>query len=332
MPYNALYYPYIDPPNRATLATAMLYWDRLYTIVPASMGEPYRLPASRIAADLGFLRARSVTSDCEQVGKASEEFLNDYGRKVIAKDMRSAQRIGNEQVRLHVEKMTQGLVDAIVRHRRVDRLGFHEVASKIAAPYMSRLATIVAESDGTTLLTDRTLSQNAALDRYVEGLRSKVAQRHEAILAMLSLRTIRMPPSTSLADLWAFREEHYGELVAYRRAIRNLARQAGVVEDVDELESRFQQIVRDEVRPAEERVTVKLQEAKFDAGLCFTEAGAVGAVALAASGGRLLPGLAAAGVRLVFSVCRWRIAEDRLRREPFAYLCHARQRFQFEED
>ena len=61
MPDNALYYPYIDPPNRVpTLATAMLYWDRLYTIVPSSITHPYERKASRTAESLGFLRPRQV--------------------------------------------------------------------------------------------------------------------------------------------------------------------------------------------------------------------------------------------------------------------------------
>ena len=39
---DALYYPWIDPPSRVMLATSVLYWDHLYTIVPASISRPYQ--------------------------------------------------------------------------------------------------------------------------------------------------------------------------------------------------------------------------------------------------------------------------------------------------
>ncbi|HXM40737.1 MAG TPA: hypothetical protein VN924_05765 [Bryobacteraceae bacterium] len=42
MPFTkALYYPHIEVPNEAWLKSAILYWDEVKTIVPASMPEPY---------------------------------------------------------------------------------------------------------------------------------------------------------------------------------------------------------------------------------------------------------------------------------------------------
>ena len=44
---KALYYPRIQVPDEGWLKTAMLHWEGVQTIVPASMPEPYvmALPA-----------------------------------------------------------------------------------------------------------------------------------------------------------------------------------------------------------------------------------------------------------------------------------------------
>ena len=142
-----------------------------------------------------------------------------------------------------------------------------------------------------------------------------------------------MSPHTSLGDLHGFREDHHDELTRYRRAVRRLARQVGGIEDPEELAHELRQIVRDDINPAQEEVGAKLQENGFVTGLTVAETTVPAVAGFAASGFKgLWTALAGLGIGLAFSMCRHRIAAERLRREPFAYLWHARQHFATDED
>src|SRR5262245_66449474 len=98
MATTALYYPWIDPRNRAMLATAILYWDKLYTIVPSSIRNPYELQHTRVAEQLGFLRTRFVGPDCDEVKVASDVFLRDIDRKDIKAQMRNSRRLRADRI------------------------------------------------------------------------------------------------------------------------------------------------------------------------------------------------------------------------------------------
>ncbi|MEO6889445.1 MAG: hypothetical protein ABI456_09165 [Ktedonobacteraceae bacterium] len=52
---RALYYPTIDIIDEAWLKTAMLYWNQILTIVPASIQHPYNTHTSRAFQDAKVL-------------------------------------------------------------------------------------------------------------------------------------------------------------------------------------------------------------------------------------------------------------------------------------
>ncbi len=211
MPYNALYYPYIDPPNRATLATAMLYWDRLYTIVPSTLVDPYKLLPSRAAASLGFLYPRHVSSDTQRsrLPAKSSSVTIDVGRWFGTCALPS---YAHKTVQLHLDKITDRLHRGILRSRRANDAGFLPAPAGLVMPYMSRLASVITKTDRIALFTDRTRSQQVAIDRFWDKTRPNPIDRNEALLANLSFEAIRMSPDTHLHELWGFRQDHYQNL------------------------------------------------------------------------------------------------------------------------
>lgn len=119
MSKSALYYPWIDPPHRTTVLSAMLYWDHIYTIVPEGLKHPYERPWTRAAADYGFLKPRTISSSCSEVELASSEFIDDIDRRAIQRDRRVSLRSGGRgqtlvnsdsmAARLHPEKVSREL-------------------------------------------------------------------------------------------------------------------------------------------------------------------------------------------------------------------------------
>jgi hypothetical protein len=72
---NALYYPHIDIKSSEWLKTAVLFWDTISTIVPDSMGAPYRMRDTEYLSDVGFLRPYRVDSSNVSVVGIEEKII-----------------------------------------------------------------------------------------------------------------------------------------------------------------------------------------------------------------------------------------------------------------
>jgi hypothetical protein len=73
---NALYYPFIDIRDPAWLRSAILFWDRIQTIVPRSIANPYMNSDTRICEDEGYLRPLYSDLHSEVLQKLGERILN----------------------------------------------------------------------------------------------------------------------------------------------------------------------------------------------------------------------------------------------------------------
>ncbi|HEY8667120.1 MAG TPA: hypothetical protein VIL86_10660, partial [Tepidisphaeraceae bacterium] len=117
-------------------------------------------------------------------------------------------RQANGRSRLHVEKISMPLRDALAGHGLPDRDGFLRIDPAIGWTYMTRLAAVVARADKSSPFTDRTTSHNLVIDRYV----APTAEAAEAVLATLSFSQIRISNQVPLRAVWQFRESHFGQL------------------------------------------------------------------------------------------------------------------------
>jgi len=75
---QALYYPYIDVPEDAWLKSAILYWDKIYTIAPRSIDQPYSSEAARQLQALGYLEPYLV--DFQDAYIDSSDFMDVHSR------------------------------------------------------------------------------------------------------------------------------------------------------------------------------------------------------------------------------------------------------------
>jgi len=316
------------------LATAILYWDEMYTIVLESIADPYQTPETQAAREYGFLRPHFVNSDSPEVITASKEFLADIERRAIIQDRRdvngwSLHARPLRAVHLHPSKMSVLLQQGVLSEgNQAGRSGFRLVPEDVGLPYMARLGAVIADQRGWKPLTERPASRATLLDRSVDILRGQGMARAEGALATLSIDTVRISSAVPLGELWAFRESHYGELRRYRRALRSLAQRIATLSDSGDLLRVAEGIVEDDILPAEEEVTRKLDEAGVSYRLSGAELTALGVVALMSNAVQGLgAALATIGVGLAFAACRKRIARRRAWEAPMSYLLKARRHF-----
>ena len=94
------------------------------------------------------------------------------------------------------------------------------------------------------------------------------------------------------------------------------------------MDRELSRVVRDELQPAQEVIEARLREANCAFTLSVLQVIAVSGIVFALSGAqRYAATIGSAAVGLVFSVVHWRLARQRVRNEPLAYLANLRQRF-----
>ena len=70
---NALYYPLIDVPSEGWIKNALLYWDKVQTIVPGSIQQPYSTKTAREFQDEGLLLPLYVSPDMRVIERLEGE-------------------------------------------------------------------------------------------------------------------------------------------------------------------------------------------------------------------------------------------------------------------
>ena len=274
---HALHYPWIDIRDPGWLKSAALYWDRISTIVPRSVENPYSSIEARVLQDEGVLTPLVVEPDMVEVDQASLEF-ETYSRtpESLAVLLPPGSEVADEKwhVRedrkralLHPEKMSSELRDMLVKRGLAREMGdWLQVPRDAANCYMTILAANLAQNRGLALLSDEErfeplailVRRGKATDVSVPGAK----RLGEAMLAHLALQAVNITPDTPVEKVIRFRNQHRDELGHFRQAIGNLASQLD--EEFPSLEA-FQQQVRDvyvnELEPAINNLRASLRAA-----------------------------------------------------------------------
>jgi len=178
---QALYYPHIEPPNEAWLKTAILYWDEVKTIVPASMPEPYTGSTSQQLFHAGVLSPLHVHPRLGSVERLAEKVFEYLGSTeadgvLIEGGLRQSDLVHPEKlpelrelVLMHPEKLSSA-----IEHRLEGLIHGQEgewvrVNRPFARFYMTMLAAELADSQGIALLTDLPASDRLAVNVRLDG-------------------------------------------------------------------------------------------------------------------------------------------------------------------
>lgn len=161
MPNNALYFPNISVPSSAWTAQAVLYWDRLSSIVPLHhLDNPETLsPDTRILMTEGLIEPVMPGMHLYQVRRFDETFIR-YIQEKISNDRVTRRAVGDNRpmARVHAEKLGE-IPDFLVGVGLARRLdwAWYEIEESVAGDFMTYLATVLCalpEIDATPI-TDR---------------------------------------------------------------------------------------------------------------------------------------------------------------------------------
>lgn len=273
---HALYYPWIDIENienRSWFKTAVLYWDKISTIVPE--GYSYQSTDAKFLRDAGVLFPEFVSPFEGAVREASRNFLAYYstheasgillpeGTKVFRiPDIDEAKELAS----LNVLKMDDDLRRELIKSKKVKEDGEWLIFDLDAVNYyMTLLASSISRRKHLALLTE---------DDSFELLSSRVRRGDEpslhrgnigeGLLARVTLESVGIPEETSYDDLVKLREDLRDELGYFRTEIGKLAQEIDSETPTEEaLQQQVHDIFTNKIAPAVNTLRKSLQRKRI---------------------------------------------------------------------
>lgn len=280
---QALYYPWIDVRNSGWLKTSALFWEKIQTIVPASIESPYEERAAKEFEDAGILIPLRVDSDMQEIESLSDDVIRYLSSDEAANLMLSTEN--RRSAYLHPQKLPDSIrriahlhpekMDHEIRYM-MQEIGFSrrrgnwmEVDSEFASFYMTLLATRLSERFGLGLLTDspssHRLSAKAKADSELSSVyrnvydyefrarrrrRDAPRQLAEGMMVDLIIEQIGIDPKTPTDKILNFKIGHKNEVGKFRKKIEELTSDVPENLSTDALRQYVHDKYTNEVAPA----------------------------------------------------------------------------------
>lgn len=293
---SALYYPTIDIHNERWLKSAVLFWDRIETIVPESEDHPYRRRSTRILQEEGFLFPRIVNPFCEEVSgleqdvirfmdtpEGKKSFIKPWGVSAVSMANRryltEEERAYNDDRRrayltdkmsgiyrdfyIHVEKLPMMLRERLAGHVNED--GYVWASRGFMSFYMTLLANRICQNNRLALLTDRVNQNNLSNKILIEGLapaglRAREQKMKRGMMYQIIMDDIKIAPNTRMETIVQYKKDRRHELALFRAEMDRLT--AFDIEGMKakDIEHEIWSIYTKQVKPAMDGIKATLKD------------------------------------------------------------------------
>lgn len=332
---NALYFPYIALPEDSWTTKALLYWDKLSSIVPMDyLNRPEQMsPFMRALLTEGLVEPVIPAQFIYQVERFDASFIELIENRLRrVHRIRSARDVVHRTTRIHVEKLGE-IPRFLVQHGLANQIdwAWYEVETTVANQFMSYLAACLGAipAVNSTPVTDKAIFASNLRPCRLQPPRQPLNQHksREVILRHL----LPAPTGTVAIDKLLSFKQRYGHLLPPLRAsVEAHCTQVATLQDENDrieaneaflLDSR-QKIgeIEDVMRPTFGKVAFGSLAPLFGAGLAV-QAADVGSKVGYTSAALSLSG---AIYQAIASIQGSRRAVEN---RPFAYIAHARRQF-----
>jgi hypothetical protein len=349
---RALFYPTIDIRNEEWLKNAVLFWDKIYTIVPSSINNPYQENTTNYLAAEGILKPMPVNPDCDLVEDLTSDTLNylntNEGFQLLTQGQGINSVIHRDKLPrdisrlfdIHPEKLPYEIQHQL--RTSMTKEGWFRVDSNFAIFYMTLLANKICEQKSIALLTDNSFTSNLSdlvrLDNQIAikgrdndfryPLRNeKYIHLAQGLLTNVIINGIKVSNTSSLEDVINFKKRHQDELGNFRTNLAKLTKDMKKDNSFEAMKQQVADIYNDEFLPAYNDLKKSLNSAgvKWTAdnfmkvSFFSTSATAIPMTLLGLSLPHAL--LAGAGVSIISSLVSYNVdKKEILRKNPYSYL------------
>ena len=349
---KALFYPTIDIKNENWLKTAILFWDEISTIVPASIDNPYQERATQYLRDEGILKPIHVNPEQDYIEELTSDTLNYLNSTEGFQLLTQGQRINTT---IHRDKLPRDIsrlfdiypeklpseIRYMLRHTMTED-GSFRVDGGFAYFYMTLLANKMCEHYAISPLTDNSLTSNLSdlvrLDNQIAILghdrhhydrphhRERYIDLAQGLLINMAIESISISEPTSLDDVVKFKRRHQDELGLFRMNIENLTKDIPVDATLVQIRQKVEDVYRNQFEPGYNTLKKSLKDARIKwipnflkVSLVSTSVTSIPTVLLGLSIPYAL--VAVGGISMISSAVSYNVDKrERLRNNPYSYL------------
>ncbi|TCK98020.1 hypothetical protein EDC19_0426 [Natranaerovirga hydrolytica] len=245
-----LYYPNINIEDSIWLRNALLYWDKVSSIMPYDNSE-YSL-SSQVRYIMGTDYFEPTRPDELMFSDFYNDFIDELQLRVDEFDLRKTRgyktRVHRSKIEtmqrdslLHHTKISSAVLPILKKKMDIDRAeggNWYIMNESLADLYMSVLAKYLAviDQDDTVIGTDRYQYQNYAYKRRA------FSTRFDNCKTFLDLRCSGLPTPNMdipLSDILNFKEKRKNELLRFRLLMKEKERQLKSCESVVEMKDKI---------------------------------------------------------------------------------------------
>lgn len=234
MAHTILYYPTIDIQDGQWLRNAILYWDKVASIVPYDNYPDF-------SPELLYLREQKLYEPIYPQDLFHSEYATDFENAIICRIDKYADWLKKNEIRrnhqivpihkdkicapalhelIHYKKIPANLLDYLENKRYVNDYncdGWMEIDSKVSAIYMRTLAeyAIKCHSDDIVLGTDKVKSQ-------YEIYSHSTPRSNSACFSLVLNNCLPQPTmDVGIEQLLDFKEKRKQNFLQFRQTLRN---------------------------------------------------------------------------------------------------------------
>ena len=282
MERSALYYPYIDINNPVWLRSALLFWDRIHTIVPRTLKKPYQNADTEACFKEGYL----VPVYCDEhkdviskLGTRAIELLKGSTiplprSKAAIKaepNIREILKASHSETRsiIHSTKlgdMSKKLVEELSEvFETAEQEGNQDwilTNRKFGDIYMAALALLLAEETGLSPVTNSAVDHGSAMIAMLADSPSVSTSINGALMS-ITLKSLKINPDTPIDKILDFKRRQQGPLTAFRSKMDSLEEKLAKSDDAREATEKAKELYNSEIEKGLNDLAYELQGASI---------------------------------------------------------------------
>lgn len=278
---KALYYPTIEIKNEGWLKSAILFWNRIETLVPENMDGPYKKHTECLLEEAGLLYPHRIDPYSSMTDGLEDDILTYMRTKEGLRSLTSSfftrasssldVRYG--QKRNALEKEYGAFYDKVNSFsdevkERINRFTTHDGSVSVGRTfmhfYMTLLANRICQQNDMVLLTERVVLNDLSSNVLLAGMSGNDSDAdRQGVVCKVVLEGIKLDPSTPVESIIRFKEDRADLLEQLRRAVSGLVVFDGTGMTAGDIEETVKRQYSNAVMP----VVSDLQSALTDAAL-----------------------------------------------------------------
>jgi hypothetical protein len=267
---KVLYYPYINLPKNRWTYGALLYWDKIGTIVPQTYGTRDRFDS--------FTEGLINQGLLERVDPSVIWSISNYESSLIEAINNGDQLIENSRInfqngkfyKIHFEKFHYHVFEKLMDLKiaqQVNNSDWFIVESNVSKLIMTYLASMLSQEQGYQLITDNIDNLDVSFnDLRDERYLVNINESNDVLTANLRTNVLEnllpYPVDFDLYKIRSFKEKHHSELISFRKQMEKVIFNVSLISDSSKRDRALRQEIK-EINETKNELIAKMRESNF---------------------------------------------------------------------